>query len=44
MEGSKYLMKKVILAAGVTILGSLLVFLYKVGEDMTKMTRCGCHY
>ena len=35
-------MKKMILAAGVTIFGAIFVFLYKVGEDMAKMTRCGC--
>ena len=35
-------MKKVILAAGI-ILGAILVFLYKVGEDMTSMHRCGNH-
>lgn len=40
-------MKKVILAlaAGITItlLGSLL-FLYKIGEDISEMSRCGCRY
>ena len=36
-------MKKMILAAGVTIFGALFVFLYKSGKDMAKMTRCGCH-
>ena len=36
-------MKKMILAAGVTIFGSLFVFLYKSGKDMAKMTRCGFH-
>lgn len=35
-------MKKIILAAGVTTFGALFVFLYKIGEDMAKMTRCGC--
>lgn len=34
-------MKKVILAAGVAILVSLFC-IYKVGEDIAKMTRCGC--
>lgn len=35
-------MKKIILAAGVTILVALFAFIYKVGEDMMSMTRCGC--
>lgn len=34
-------MKKMILAAGVAIL-VVLFCLYKVGEDMMSMTRCGC--
>lgn len=39
-------MKKVLLAAGVIILGAFFSFgylLYKVGEKMTTMHRCGCH-
>lgn len=34
-------MKKILLAlaAGITIF----VFLYKIGEDMMSMTRCGYH-
>lgn len=34
-------MKKILLelAAGITIF----VFLYKVGEDMMSLTRCGCY-
>lgn len=43
MEVSKYLMKKVILAAGIIIFVVVLA-LYKVGEDMSTMSRCGCHY
>jgi hypothetical protein len=38
-------MKKVLLAAGVIILGAFFSFgylLYKVGEEMTTMHRCGC--
>ena len=35
-------MKKAVLASGIIILISLFC-LYKVGEDMAKMTRCG-HY
>ena len=34
-------MKKIMLGACI-ILGAILVFLYKVGEDIAKMTRCGC--
>ena len=43
-------MKKVLLAAGVIILGAFFSFgylLYKVGEEMTTMHRCGldlCQY
>lgn len=37
-------MKKMILAAGVAILVALFVFLYKVGEDIYAMSRCGCRY
>ena len=38
-------MKKVLLVAGVSIFGVFLAFgyvLYKVGEEMTTMSRCGC--
>lgn len=34
-------MKKAVLAAGIAISVSLFC-LYKVGEDIAKMTRCGC--
>ena len=34
-------MKKVILAAGI-LLGAIFVFIYKVGEDIAVMHRCGC--
>lgn len=34
-------MKKVVLAAGVAIVVSLFC-LYKVGEDIATMHRCGC--
>lgn len=34
-------MKKIILAAGVTIFVAIFA-LYKIGEDMNAMTRCGC--
>ena len=34
-------MKKIVLGAGVAILVSLFC-IYKVGEDIAKMTRCGC--
>lgn len=37
-EGGKYLMKKVILAAGIIIFVVILA-LYKVGEDMSTMRR-----
>ena len=37
-------MKKMILAAGVTILVVLFTFIYKAGEDLVMTTRCGCHY
>lgn len=39
-------MRKFITAAGVIVLGAFIVFgylIYKVGEDMVKMHRCGCH-
>lgn len=39
-------MKKVLLAAGIVVLGAFLVFgyvSYKVGEEMATMQRCGCH-
>lgn len=39
-------MKKILLAAGVIVLGAFLAFgyvLYKVGEEMATMHRCGCH-
>lgn len=39
-------MKKVLLAAGIVVLGAFFAFgyvLYKVGEEMTTMYRCGCH-
>jgi hypothetical protein len=39
-------MKKILLAAGVIVLGAVVSFgylLYKVGEEMTTMHRCGCH-
>lgn len=39
-------MKKILLAAGVIALGAFLVFgyvLYKVGEEIAIMCRCGCH-
>lgn len=38
-------MKKVLLTAGVIVLGAFLLFgylLYKVGEEMATMHRCGC--
>ena len=38
----KQIMKKIMLGACI-ILGAILVFLYKVGEDMTSMHRCGNH-
>ena len=34
-------MRKGMLAAGVTILVVIFAFIYKVGEDIAKMTRCG---
>lgn len=37
-------MKKMMLAAGVTIVVAIFAFIYKVGEDMMSLTRCGCHY
>lgn len=43
-EGGEF-MKKVILAVGVIILGAFFAFayvLYKIGEDMTYIHRCGC--
>lgn len=39
-------MKKALKAAGVIALGAFALFgilLYKVGENMTNMHRCGCH-
>lgn len=39
-------MKKILMAAGVIALGAFLAFgdvLYKVGEEMANMHRCGCH-
>lgn len=39
-------MKKVLLAAGVIALGTFATFgilLYKIGESMAYMHRCGCH-
>lgn len=36
-------MKKIMLGTCI-VLGALLVFLYKVGEDMMSMHRCGCSY
>lgn len=38
-------MKEVLLVAGVIIFGAFLVFgyvIYKVGEEMATMSRCGC--
>lgn len=39
-------MKKFLMAAGVIAAGAFFSFgylLYKVGEDMMTMHRCGCH-
>lgn len=39
-------MKKILMAAGVIALGAFFSFgylLYKVGEEMATMHRCGCH-
>lgn len=36
-------MKNVMIAAGITIFVAIFA-LYKVGEDMAKMSRCGCRY
>lgn len=36
-------MKKIILAVGTTILVAIFAFIYKVGEDMLSLTRCGCY-
>lgn len=39
-------MRKVLIATGVIVLGAVASFgylLYKVGEEMTTMHRCGCH-
>ena len=40
-------MKKVILAAGIIVMGALVMsgyVIYKAGEEMMTMHRCGCHY
>ncbi len=39
-------MRKALMAAGVIALGAFVTFrilLYKVGENMAYMHRCGCH-
>lgn len=39
-------MKKILMAAGIIALGVFFSFgylLYKVGEEMEMMYRCGCH-
>lgn len=39
-------MRKALTAAGVIVLGAFVIFgilLYKVGENMAYMHRCGCH-
>ena len=40
-------MRKVILAAGIIVTGALVMsgyVIYKVGEEMMTMHRCGCRY
>ena len=39
-------MKKIILGltAGIAIFVAFFVIIYKIGEDMVSMHRCGCNY